>query len=31
MPPRQQVRFIGTMFALDAVMLVIFAGVLGWI
>jgi hypothetical protein len=30
-PARRQVRFIGTMFAIDAVMLVVFAGLLGWI
>lgn len=30
-PPRRQVRFIGGLFALDAVMLVLFAGVLAWI
>ncbi|MCU0265618.1 MAG: hypothetical protein MUC45_05775 [Actinomycetia bacterium] len=30
-PPRRQVRFIGGLFAVDAVMLVLFAGVLGWI
>ena len=29
--PRTQVRFIGSVFAVDAVMLVLFAGVLGWI
>lgn len=29
--PRRQVRFIGSMFAVDAVMLVVFAGVLRWI
>jgi hypothetical protein len=30
-PPRRQVRFIGTMFAIDALMLVVFVGILGWI
>ena len=30
-PPRRQVRFIGTLFAVDVLMLVVFAGVLGWI
>jgi hypothetical protein len=30
-PPRRQVRFIGTVFAVDAVLLVVFAGILGWI
>jgi hypothetical protein len=30
-PARRQVRIIGTMFAIDAVMLVVFAGLLGWI
>jgi hypothetical protein len=30
-PPRRQVRFIGTMFAVDALMLVVFGGILGWI
>lgn len=29
--PKQQVRFIGGFFALDAVLLVVFAGFLGWI
>ena len=29
--PRTQVRFIGSVFTVDAVMLVVFAGVLGWI
>jgi hypothetical protein len=29
--PRIQARFIGSMFALDALMLLIFAGILGWI
>ena len=29
--PRTQARFIGSVFAVDAVMLVLFAGVLGWI
>jgi hypothetical protein len=30
-PPRRQVRFIGALFAVDALMLIVFAGVLGWI
>ena len=30
-PPRRQIRFIGGMFALDAVLLVVFIGLLGWI
>ena len=30
-PPRRQITFIGSVFAVDAVMLVVFAGVLGWI
>jgi len=30
-PPKRQVRFIGTVFAADAAMLVVFAGWLGWI
>lgn len=30
-PPRRQVRFVGTMFAIDALMLVVFGGILGWI
>jgi hypothetical protein len=30
-PPRRQVRFIGGLFAVDALLLVVFAGVLGWI
>ena len=30
-PPRRQVSFIGGVFAVDAVLLVLFAGVLGWI
>ena len=30
-PPRRQIRFIGGLFAVDALMLVLFAGVLGWI
>jgi hypothetical protein len=30
-PPRTQTRVIGSLFAINAVMLVIFAGVLGWI
>lgn len=30
-PPRRQIRIIGTMFAVDALMLVVFAGFLGWI
>ena len=30
-PPRRQMRFIGTLFAVDVLMLVVFAGVLGWI
>ncbi|MGB8645148.1 MAG: hypothetical protein WCF84_07915 [Anaerolineae bacterium] len=30
-PPRIQVRFIGGLFAVDAVMLVLFAGILRWI
>ncbi len=29
--PQRQVRFIGAVFAVDAVLLVVFAGVLGWI
>ncbi|MFN8129131.1 MAG: hypothetical protein U0R28_10070 [Candidatus Nanopelagicales bacterium] len=30
-PPSRQIQFIGSVFAIDAVMLVLFAGVLGWI
>jgi hypothetical protein len=30
-PPRRQVAFIGTLFAVDALMLIVFAGILGWI
>ena len=30
-PPRRQIRFIGSVFAIDALLLVLFAGVLGWI
>ena len=30
-PPRVQRRFIGGLFALDALLLVVFAGILGWI
>lgn len=30
-PARRQVRFIGSVFAVDALLLVVFAGVLGWI
>jgi hypothetical protein len=30
-PPKIQVRFIGTVFAVDAAMLAVFAGALGWI
>ena len=30
-PPKRQVRFIGAMFAIDALMLVVFAGLLRWI
>ena len=30
-PPRRQATFIGTLFAINVVLLVIFAGVLGWI
>ncbi len=30
-PPRRQVRFVGSVFAIDAAMLIVFAGVLGWI
>ncbi len=30
-PPRRQIRFIGSVFGIDAVMLIVFAGVLGWI
>ncbi len=29
--PKRQVRFIGGVFALDALLLIVFAGVLGWI
>ncbi|MEI7589715.1 MAG: hypothetical protein WCJ49_00120 [Deltaproteobacteria bacterium] len=29
--PKKQIAFIGTVFAVDAVMLAIFAGILGWI
>jgi hypothetical protein len=29
--PKTQVRFIGTLFGINAVMLIVFAGVLGWI
>ena len=30
-PPKRQVRFIGSVFAIDALMLIVFAGFLGWI
>lgn len=30
-PPKRQVAFIGTVFAVDALLLIIFAGFLGWI
>lgn len=30
-PPKRQISFIGTVFAIDALMLVVFAGFLGWI
>jgi len=29
--PKTQVRFIGTVFAVDAIMLVLFAGILKWV
>ena len=30
-PPKRQVAFIGSVFAVDALMLIMFAGILGWI
>lgn len=30
-PPQRQIRFIGSVFAIDAVAMIVFAGVLGWI